>query len=379
MASTAGLSRPTQALPETSATPRPTRPVVVWASVGGLVLAFQAYVWIRWISGPLFKRVPTGPSDPPTYMKVSMIGLEILCPLIACLVFYRLVIMPWRRERTIGYDGLFAITGLLLWFQDPLAGYFGNWFSYNTYMVNFGSWVGDVPGWSSFASPGHTLAEPVLFTPFLMVFGWLGAAALGCKAMRAARRRRPSLGTPALIGICFVSMVLTAAVAEGCVFIPLGLYTYAGGPLAIFPSHYFKYPITESLSCAALITGFACLRFFTNDRGETLAERGSQTLRGGSGRTALVRGLAVFGAASVFATATFTIPASVIGPNSTAWPRDIQKRSYLLDGLCGDGTDRACPGPGIPVVRNGWSAHVTPDGRVVLGRVAKPVLVPFEK
>ena len=33
------------------------KPVQVWAAVGGAVLAFQMYVWIRWITGPFFERV----------------------------------------------------------------------------------------------------------------------------------------------------------------------------------------------------------------------------------------------------------------------------------------------------------------------------------
>ena len=43
----------------------PVRPVKIWAVAGGALLALQLYVWIRWITGPYFERVPTGPSDPP--------------------------------------------------------------------------------------------------------------------------------------------------------------------------------------------------------------------------------------------------------------------------------------------------------------------------
>ena len=44
------------------------KPVQVWAAVGGAVLAFQIYVWIRWVSGPYFERVPAGPTELPTLM-----------------------------------------------------------------------------------------------------------------------------------------------------------------------------------------------------------------------------------------------------------------------------------------------------------------------
>ena len=43
-----------------------SKPVRAWAIAGGAILAFQLYVWISWMTGPYFKRVPAGPSDPPT-------------------------------------------------------------------------------------------------------------------------------------------------------------------------------------------------------------------------------------------------------------------------------------------------------------------------
>ena len=51
--------------------PRPTdvKPVQIWAAVGGASCVLQLYVWVRWITGPYFERVPGGPSDPPMYMK----------------------------------------------------------------------------------------------------------------------------------------------------------------------------------------------------------------------------------------------------------------------------------------------------------------------
>ena len=52
----------------------PSSRVKIWAVAGGLLLALQIYVWIRWITGPYFERVPSGPSDPPMYMQVVLLG-----------------------------------------------------------------------------------------------------------------------------------------------------------------------------------------------------------------------------------------------------------------------------------------------------------------
>src|SRR5882757_7590040 len=48
------------------------KPVRIWAVIGGALLVLQLYVWTRWITGPYFQRVPSGPSDPPMYMKAFL-------------------------------------------------------------------------------------------------------------------------------------------------------------------------------------------------------------------------------------------------------------------------------------------------------------------
>jgi hypothetical protein len=52
--------------------------------------------------------------------------------------------------------------------------------------------------------------------------------------------------------------------------------------------------------------------------------------------------------------------------NADSWPADIQSRSYFTAGMCGDGTDYACWGPGVPLPRVG-APHLDPDGRLVPG------------
>jgi hypothetical protein len=66
----------------------------------------------------------------------------------------------------------------------------------------------------------------------------------------------------------------------------------------------------------------------------------------------------------------YTLPHMFVGAHSRTWNDDIQKRSYFLDGICGGGSGRACPGPAVPLVRNdnsgggGGSAYVGSDGKL---------------
>jgi len=47
-----------------------TKPVHVFAALGAAFLLVEAYVLLRWVTGPYFTTVPSGPSDPPTWMKI---------------------------------------------------------------------------------------------------------------------------------------------------------------------------------------------------------------------------------------------------------------------------------------------------------------------
>jgi hypothetical protein len=62
----------------------------------------------------------------------------------------------------------------------------------------------------------------------------------------------------------------------------------------------------------------------------------------------------------------------------------VQQRSYFTDYICGEGTDRACPGPTIPNLRNDnatggpQSAYIGRDGALKTPPGASiPAPVPF--
>ncbi len=42
------------------------------------------------------------------------------------------------------------------------------------------------------------------------------------------------------------------------------------------------------------------------------------------------------------------------------------KRSYFMMGICGDGTDRLCPDPALPMPIASGSGYINPDGQLVL-------------
>lgn len=335
----------------TVAAARPSVPVKWWAGLGAAVLVFQAAILIRWISGPYFVRVDPGPTPLPGWMKVALVALQIVLPIVAIVVLYRFVVVPWRRERRVSLDGIMAISFLLLSFQDPLSAYLNHWYAYNAWQLNMGSWLNSVPGAMAPGTPTHQVAYPLLIVPPAYVVIFMLVTLLGAAIMRRAKTRWPGIGGIGLVAICFGVMVPFDIVFEGIVFMPLGSWEYPGGHVKIFADTYHGYPLNEALTTGAIFTMFACIKYFSNDRGQSLAERGVERFGGGAVRTTAVRLLAVFGLITVAMTLGYSLPNSWFGAHSTAWNEDVQTRSYLTY-TCGEGPGIACPAPDIPLLRN---------------------------
>lgn len=356
------------------------KPVKVWAAIGGALLALQLYVWIRWITGPYFERVASGPDDPPMYMKVPLVANAVFAWIGLPFAVWWFIIRPWRRERRITLDGMLMVSMGLMFFQDPLLNYLNTWCTYNTWMPNRGSWSSNIPGWVSPEVPGHQVVEPLLTNVPGYSFGNLLIVMLGCWVMRRIKARWPDVGNAPLIALAFAFNILLDFVMEGLIFLPIGFYVYPGAirAVSINAGTYYQWPIYEGLMWGGVLTALCCLRFFTDDRGRTVAERGLDHVRGGFAKAQLTRFLAIFAAVSACFFFFYNLPAQWIGMHADPWPVDVQKRSYLNGGICGDGTDQPCPNPVLPMPTK-RSGYNNTDGKLVLPKGAElPTTVPFE-
>jgi hypothetical protein len=343
--------------------------VAWWAAAGALIVAFICYVLARWVTGPWFRTVPTGPSAPPAWMRATLIFWQAFAVLGTFALLYVYLIRPWRRDRLVRTDGLLVGAFFLCCFQDPLSSVFGDWFSWNAYLINKGSWIYSIPGTRAYGRPGAAVVEPLL-GGFLWVWIAFAGAWFGCFVLRRLRARWPNLGPAALIAVLFVAMMVFDFVLEGLVAIPTGLYVYAGGHLSLFPDSYTKFPVLEAVCAGATLTGLAALRFFKNDRGETFVERGSNRMSGGIVRKTLLRFLALVAATQLIPFVTYNLPQGILaGADSGVWPASIQRLSYFNPRLCGDGAVALCPRGGVPLTstdfarRRPGSAAVVPFSR----------------
>jgi hypothetical protein len=342
---------------------RPVKPVKWFAALGGLILVLEIYIYSAWISsGPT--RTPNGPDRVPTFMAVTAHAEEIFFPTAAVFMFYWFLVRPWRREHRITLDGLFIIAFSLMWWQDPLVNYSSPFVTYNTvFWGTMGSWVSKVPGWMS--PNGKAFVEPPFLDGVAYPVWVFGGAVLGCLLMRKAKARWPQLGTVGLLGVCFAGLALFDIITEVSM-IRLGSFSYPGAIrwLSLFPGHYYQVPIYEFVLWPLAWTAFASARYFRNDKGQTLAERGLDQIHTSPRKKTVLRFLALTGIIQGSMLVFYCIPYAFVNLHNGAWPADFNHRSYLRSELCGAGTTYACPGSKIPVnSQSSW--HISPQGTLV--------------
>lgn len=346
-------------LPELDPAKR-SKPVLVFAGIGALFLALTIYIWVAWFTSGDLTPTPDGPSELPGWLEVSVWAQQIIPTAVALWFIFHFIVKPWRKERRIGLDGTLVIVSLLLYWQDPLVNYNANWVTYNTHFIQFGSWAAEIPGWN--APNGNLFPEPPLFAASAYLWFLLGGMIVANAFMRAVKRRRPQTTTLQLVGWCFAFCLFFDIVIE-TFWLRTATYSYPGAVegLTLFHGNYYQFPIYEGLAWAAAWTAMACLRYFRDDKGNTLVERGIDRVKASARTRGFLRFLALLGAMNMILLSFNMWNGALWAPRSDPWPADYDDRTYLRDGLCGPGTDYACTGPEVPNPRPD-SAHVRPDG-----------------
>jgi hypothetical protein len=245
----------------------------------------------------------------------------------------------WRRDHRLNGDSLIALALLTLWFNDPLCNYLKSWVTFTTVIPNFGRWAQHIPGWQ-----GEPFSLPVTVTSTVYIYWALPVMCVSCWMMRRAKVRWPQLGMARLLFICFM-VNFTFDLATELVWLRLGYWTYAGATRwgTFYYGHYYQLPIYFPMAAAAILTGWAWMRYSRDDRGLTFAERGADRLKLQNPKAkTFVRFLAIVGCMNVIQLVTYGIPTGALGHFAQPWPDDIRSRSYLTQDLCRPGFD-LCP------------------------------------
>jgi hypothetical protein len=316
-------------------------PVHYLAIIGVCLLVWEASTLAGWIAdGPSPVNATRTTFSASWYAARVFEGLAVL---MAC-VMATSVVRGCLRARRLTLDGMFVICGALAYWTDPFLNFLQPIFSYSSNWVNLSDWTCHVPFWRN--PNGCLMPEPVLFTGLVYAFGILLFARLVGAAMGAARRRWPGISRLRLVGIA-IGLTLGIDFALEAPPILLHLWAYPGQPTALtIPfGGGTGYPLVEGVAFAIAIGGMAAIRFFRDDRGRSVVERGLDRLRSVHLRS-LISVLALTGA----------MQGALIGLNAADAAFGLYSSPYptipahVLNGLCGAATTYG-PCPGSPGYR----------------------------
>lgn len=316
-----------------------------WAGTGAAFVALQLYVYLAWITSDDFKPSPLGPDPVPQWEKVMAWIIQPTLALAAAGVAVWIV-CGCLRERRVTFDAMLLIAWYSIVWLDPAGSYLRPQFMFNAYYVNYGSWVENIPGW---VSPNEHYFPDALFVE-VPAYGIAVMATIGTANLMAwVARKRPQTGRFGLFGVAWVTSGLGIIAFEAPFCMRSGFASRSATSLpdwlVIWPGTRYQIPlIPDPVFWGAVFAAMAALRYFRDDAGRSIAERGVHRLPT-RWRTA-ASALAVIGFANL-AMALHTIP--------SAWASlylnpTVPLPSYMRAGMCGDGTPYPCPAPGVPIL-----------------------------
>ncbi|TAM64425.1 spirocyclase AveC family protein [Mycobacterium sp.] len=321
-----------------------SRPVLWWAALGAATIAFQAYIYIAWIISDDFKATPTG-ADPVPHME--KVFAWILQSLLAALALISLwwVIRGCSRAGRMTLDAKLLIAGYCQLWLDPIGSAIRPQFFFNSYYVNRGSWLGQIPG--AMTPNGHLLADLLLVE--LPVYGSLiGICVGGCALIRWMRARRPQTSNVALLLWVWLVLGVFIFVFEAIFVMRTGAAvwlapTHSG--TIFYGTRYQMSIIPDPLFWSVFMVAMIGLRFFATDKGAARTDAGLDQLGVAPRWKTTISTLAVVGfvSAAMFVSSALAIGASLYSKTPDNLP------SYLRDGICGEGTNYECPNPGVPI------------------------------
>jgi len=316
-----------------------------FAVLGAAFLAITVYVFAAWIlSGDATPTKP-GPDPIPGYVKAfawiyQSSGVILL---IGCIVY---CVRKSRREGQITLDAMiFFAWATAMWLDPATNNYIRPNLLYNSYLINFGSWAPHIPGWLS--PNAHLLPEPIV--AYIGLYGAPGVlvAMLGNFFMRLGKRRKPQMGKLGVF-LCGAAAIATFDLILEVFLIRFQMWSYplAIRELSIFGGTRFQFPVYESFLFGTCWAATAGLRYFRDDKGRSVVERGALANSPNKTKSTIVRLLAVTGFVHLtylIYSILFSWAAVYGGPYPEGYP------SWMLNGMCGPGTEYVCQGPNEPI------------------------------
>jgi hypothetical protein len=334
----------------------------LWVAHGALWLLLIAYCWTAWFTSGDFHANTIGRGQEPEWYLIACRTVEVgFGILFSGWILWHFVIRPKLRTGSLSFDGLFFLACWLMFFQEPLMNWVNLQFLYATTFVNFGSWLGQIPGWG--APNGQLIPVPLVYgMAYLWMVGFGGWA--GSRYMARQRRRDPGRSIGRVVWQTFGVMVLIDLVGES-IMVHLGLISYPRtvASLTLWAGTDHQFPLYELLAWPGTFIIISSLHFFRDDQGRSWPERGidKMNIRSGKLKT-LARFTAIAGVCQLAILFAFNLPYQVWGLHADKVPSALLNRPWRMGGVCGPGTAYDCGGPGVNMPRTDSRTN-----RVVIG------------
>ena len=322
----------------------------LWIANGIFWFVFAAYVWGSWILGPDFKENAIGRElASPAYV-LWIRSVEVASSILFVFQVWFFILRPKLQTGRISIDGLFFIACGMLYLQEPWLNYNNHQFFYTTVSYNRGSWCGYVPGWNSPHPELIPVGSIIWATAYFTLVGlWVFA---GSRFMAWWKSKRPNITPLELILTTFVVFIPFDFVLEyGILTTELFNYSSTVPELTLWAGQKNQMPLYEIVSWCACLTAWSSLRYFQNDRGETLTERGLSNIKfPNEGLKTFTRLLTIVGFTQVLFLLLYNLPYFVWSTKGAAYP---DYAPYRIAGVCGPTTNFDCPGLTVPVPKKG--------------------------
>lgn len=342
---------------ETNAKPRQVPAAYILAFIGALVVGYALWTWGSWLA------------DGPEQITASRDTDSISWPIARAYEAIMAVAVVWlcvrlfrqcRRERRIVFDVVMVVAGFFTLFWDPMVNWMQPNFMYSSNWLNLNTWVDNAPG---VVNPTANLMPQPVFIMFIYPFGLLIFAMIVNHGMRALRRRRPKTSNLALIAFGFGYGWILAFALEAPAFLT-NLWGLPGAPATLsFFGNDQRFAWPEYLTTAIVFTTFASVRYFQNDKGQTIGERGLEGLGAGMRLTVSTLATIAMFSMSMWALLLIQIPG---GFHSSPYPPGYP--AHQINGLCDipggkSGTEPTAygPCPGSPGFRMPVKQTFEPD------------------
>jgi hypothetical protein len=255
--------------------------------VGVLLVILQIYVYAAWLADGPHQITQFRDHDDASWVMARVYESIVVLGFVAC-VWH--AVRTSRRIGRLSFDAKLVLASLSIIWLDGWTDLVAPIWLYSSQWLNLNLPFGYIPG---AINPGLKQIPFPLFHFFNYTVALLGAGILVSTAMRRIKARWPRLSNAQLIMIIAVLGMAFDLAYEFPMF-RLRLWAYPGTPdwLALFPGTSMKFPIFEIIPAGIAFAAFGALRFFVDDRGEHLTERG---LAGSQRRRTLVSVLALCG------------------------------------------------------------------------------------